>query len=151
MFRIQVLTPPVTNTHGWLEAGARLNLGPERFLFVVDLQHWSVADYERQWRDGTRRILHGATSTALMTAYSGVDAHSHHMWALWRDEDHLYAQQHSIITDELDAPFDPETPYEHVGERINASRHDLPIREWRVNLIDVYAAAMGIRWPLCSY
>jgi hypothetical protein len=38
--------------------------------------------------------------------------------------------------------------YPHLGERIASSQHALPIPEWRLDLVHVYAAAMGIRWPL---
>jgi contact-dependent growth inhibition (CDI) system CdiI-like immunity protein len=148
MFRIQFFTPPISNAEGQLAAGGELVLGSERLVFVVGLSHWTVGDYQQQWCEGTRRILHGETSTALMTQYDGPDGQAHHMWALWRDEEHIYVQQHSVVGEALDQRFDPTAPYEHVGRRIESSRYALPIPEWRIDLLDVYAAAMGIRWPL---
>jgi hypothetical protein len=70
------------------------------------------------------------------------------MWALWRDASHVYVQEHSVVAAELDSPFDPAEPYAHVGEWIAASEHALPISEWRVDLVHLFAAALGIRWPL---
>ena len=151
MFRVRVFTPPVMNEEGRLHAGAELRLGTERFCFIVDLRHWQIGDYERQWRDGTERMLHGAPSTALMTAYRGPGEATHHMWGLWRDAGQVYVQRHSVCSGDLDAPFDPESPYAHLGERIATSTHALPIPEWRLDLVHVYAAAMGIRWPLYPY
>lgn len=148
MFRIRFVTPPTRSQEGCLHAGAELRLGGARFGFLVDLSHWQIGDYERQWRNATRRLLHGAPSSALMTAYRGHGDVTHLMWGLWRDADYLYLQQHSVIGRELEAPFDPDAPHLQLGERIATSTHGLPIPEWRVDLIDVYAAAMGIRWPL---
>jgi hypothetical protein len=147
MFQIRVLTPPIPNQDGCLHAGAELRLGGERFGFLVDLSHWQIANYERQWRDATKRLLHGAPSTGLMTAYRGPGEVAHLMWGFWRDADCVYVQQHSVLGGELDASFDPHAPYAHLGERIPTSSHRLPIPEWRVDLVAVYAAAMGLRWP----
>jgi hypothetical protein len=148
MFRARVFTPPVRNEEGRLQAGSELRVGRERFTFLVDLQHWTIAEYERQWREATKRILHGAPSTALMTAYRGPGEAIHHMWGLWREAAHVYLQQHSVSSADLDTPFNPNDPYQHLGERIATSKHALPIPEWRLDLVDIYAAALGIRWPL---
>lgn len=150
MFRIRVCTPSVTNKDGWPQAGCELRLGVERFLFAIDLRHWTIAEYERQWDHGTKRILYGSPTSALMTAYDGPEGHSHQMWGLWRDEGHMYVQQHSVINDEVDHPFHPDNPYDHLGSRIASSRYELPIPEWKVSLIEIYAAALNVRWPLTS-
>jgi hypothetical protein len=116
MFRVRVFTPSVVNEEGLPHAGAELVLGPERLRFLVDLRHWSIADYERQWRQGVARMLHGATSTALMIAYRGPGEATHLMWALWRDQGHVYVQQHPVISAEL------------VAHRRMAHRHRAPFR-----------------------
>ena len=69
------------------------------------------------------------------------------MWAMWREEGHVYVQEHSVLPGDLDAPFDPNDPYGHVGERVPAAANALPIPEWRVELEHVHAAMLGIRWP----
>jgi hypothetical protein len=149
MFRVRVFTPPVVSPEGWRHAGGELRIGTERLRFLVDLRHWNIGDYERQWRVGTARLLHGAPSTVLMTAYRGPGAgETHLMWALWRDMGDVYVQEHPVVAAELDAPFDPTEPYAHAGERIPASQQALPIAEWRVDLVSLFAASLGIRWPL---
>ena len=117
MFRVRVFTPPVQNEEGLLQAGGELRLGTERVGFLVDLTHWTVADYERQWKTGTARLLHGCPSSALMTAYRGPGEATHLIWALWREGGFVYAQEHPVVVTELDPPFDPTNPYGHVGER----------------------------------
>jgi hypothetical protein len=150
MFRVHVFTPPVQNEDGLLQAGGELRLGNQRVGFVVDLSHWTVSDYERQWKEGVARLLHGATKSALMTSYRGPGEATHHIWALWREGGFVYAQEHPVVVTALDPPFDPMDPYGHVGERIATSVLNLPIPEWQVDLVQVYADAMGIRWPLAS-
>ncbi len=150
MFRVRVFTPPVHNEEGWLQAGGELRLGTARVGFLVDLRYWTVADYERQWKAGIARLLQGSPSSALMTAYRGSGEATHLIWALWREGGYIYAQEHPVVVTELDPPFDPADPYGHVGERIATSEYHLPFPEWRVDLVQVYADAMGIRWPLAS-
>jgi CdiI N-terminal domain len=150
MFRVRFFTRPVQNEAGLFQAGGELCLGSQRIGFVVDLSHWSVAEYESQWKEGTARLLHGAPKSALMTGYRGPGEATHLIWALWREGGYVYAQEHPVVVTELDPPFDPSDPYAHVGERIATSGLNLPISEWQVDLIHVYAHALGLRWPLAS-
>ena len=147
MFRIRFFTPAVLNEEGWQHAGGELVVGDGRLCFLVDLTFWGIVDYQRQWHDGISRLVQGARSTALMSAYRGPGASAHTMWALWRDDGHVYVQDHSVLPADLDAPFDPGDPYSHVGERIPAAENALPIPEWRVAVEHVHAAMLGIRWP----
>ena len=147
MFRIRVFTPAVHDETGWRHAGGELVLGDGRRCFLVDLTVWNIPDYQRQWREGVARLVQGSPSTALMTAYRARPGEAHAMWALWRDESQVYVQQHLVLPEELDAPFNPLDPYPHLGERIPATEHGLSIPEWRLPLADVIAANLGIRWP----
>jgi hypothetical protein len=124
-----------------------LLLGHTRLCFVAALQHWTVADYERQWREGIARLAAGEASTALMTAYRGPGDRPHVMWALWRDESHVYIQEQTVLPAELDTLFDPRAPYQQVGNRVAATEAGLPISEWRIELVHLLAEAYGIRWP----
>jgi len=147
MFEVRVVTPVVTNDEGWRHAAAKLQLGEVRLCFLIDLTHWSVRDYEQQWRDGCARLVAGAPSSALMTAYRGPGDEPHTMWALWRDDEHIYIQEQTVLPSEVDVPWDPRAPYVHVGVRVPASDQALPISEWRTEIVQLYAAALGIRWP----
>src|SRR6185312_14740388 len=108
MFDICFSTPSVMNEDGIPQAGAQLRLGNDIFVFTIDLSHWSNPEYVQ------------------------------HMWAFWREEKSLYIQQHAVINRELDHPFVPRNPYAYVGARIDASKYELPIPEWRVNLADIF-------------
>jgi CdiI N-terminal domain len=113
----------------------------------VDLLHWTAADYQHQWNAGIARLVNGAPSTALMSAYRGRGDDAHVMWALWRDETHVYIQEHAVLPADLDAPFDPAAPYGHVGTRVPAAENGLPIPEWHVKIEHLRAAQLGMRLP----
>lgn len=145
MFRISIITPEIANEEGWRHAGGLLVAGDARLPFLVDLTYWRAVDYERQWRAGLRRIVEGAMSTALVTAYRGPRGDSHVIWALWRDEAHVYGQKQAVLPGDLPTPFDPADPYAHVGSRTPSSAHGLPIPEWRMELGQFLTSALGIR------
>ncbi|HWP70597.1 MAG TPA: hypothetical protein VNM36_05845, partial [Gemmatimonadaceae bacterium] len=71
MFRIRFSTPAVTNEEGWQHAGGEFILDNTRLCFLVDLSHWGMSAYRRQWRRAFERLAEGAPSSALMTAYRG--------------------------------------------------------------------------------
>ena len=147
MFRIRFFTPSVMNEDGWQHAGGELVVGDARMCFLVDLTYWGIPEYQNQWRSGMSRLLQGAPSTALMTAYRGPGDSAHTMWALWREDGYVYVQEHSVLPADLDAPFSPNEPYAHVGERIPAAENALPIPEWRISIEHLHAAILGIRFP----
>jgi hypothetical protein len=146
VFRIRVFTPAVVNDRGWRHAGAELVVGSDRRFFQVDLSHWGIGDYQRQWREGIARLAKGDSSSALMSAYRGPGDTEHTLWALWREGNHVYVQGQAVLPVEADLLFDPSSPYPHVGERIAASAYGLPIPEWRVDLKSLLLADLGIRW-----
>ena len=147
MFRIRFFTPAVINEEGWQHAGGELVVGDARMCFLVDLTHWTTGHYARQWQAGIQRLAQGAPSTALMTGYRGRGDRAHTMWALWRDDAHVYVQEHSVLPADVEGEFDPDDAYAHVGVRIPSIENALPIPEWRVKLEDVQAALLGIRLP----
>jgi hypothetical protein len=148
VFRIRFFTPSVLNHEGYPQAGGELLIGNDRLGCLIDLRHWTQSDYERQWREGIARLAHGAPSTALITAYRGPDSDvPHRMYALWRDEKYVHAQELSVLPAELVTPFDPATPWDHVGERIPATEEGLPIVEARCDLVTMLAAHFFPSFP----
>src|SRR5206468_1870213 len=113
MFRIRVFSPPLVLDAP--RAIVELVIGDARQPFSLDLRYWRVADYQRQWKAGLSRLLYGAPSSALMTAFRGDDDAPHLMWALWRDNGFVNAQPHCVVSAELADRFDPHEPYAHVG------------------------------------
>ena len=146
-FRIRVITPPVVDEDGWPHAGGEFTLGAQRLLFILDLRHWRVADYQRQWQTALERLARGAAATALLTGYRGPGDGAHLGWALWREDDWVYVQEQTFLASESGQPFDPWHPDPHVGSRLRATEHRLPSPEWRTELVHLLATALGIRLP----
>lgn len=147
MFRIRTLVPPSAMALDGRTALGELVVGHAHLHFALDLRTWRVADYEHQWKSGLMRLVRGADSSALMMKYRGIGDAPHMMWALWREAEHVYVQPHCVVPSEVETPFDPTAPYEHVGTRIHATEQSLPLEEWRVDLVQLVASAMHIRWP----
>jgi hypothetical protein len=145
VFGIRVWSPAVTNADGWLHAGGELRLGGASLRFIVDLTDWRIADYERQWRSAIDRIARGAGTGALLTTYGG-ESRPHRMLTLWREDAVVYIQDQVVVAADLDAPFDPWRPDDHVGPRMTPER-GVPLPEWRADFTDIVAAAFGLRLP----
>jgi hypothetical protein len=145
MFRIRVFSPPLVLNES--RAVGELVIGDVRRHFAVDLRYWHVADYEHQWKAGLERLVRGAPSSALMTAYRGADEAPHVMWGLWREAGFVYVQPHCVLPADLRDPFDPLEPHVHLGARIPVTEEGLPIAEWRVELEHLVASVLQIRWP----
>lgn len=146
MFGIRVFSPPTAL--GVPHAVGELVVGDARRLFSLDLRFWRVADYQRQWKAGLARLLHGAPTTALVTSFRGDGDAPHLMWAIWKEAGFAFVQSHCVLAAELDRRFDPAAPYAHVGARVPATEQALPIAEWRVELEQLFASVMRIRWPM---
>lgn len=149
MFRIRLLGPRPSYTAGASCAVGELVIDGARLHFQLDLGDWSEAAYERQWHSGLMRLVRGATSSALMVAYRGARRDAVHlMWALWREDDQVFVQPHAVLASDVEeGPFDPFFPDAHIGNRIPVTEQSLPLREWRVEIEQLFAAALRIRWP----
>lgn len=149
MFRIHLIGARPSYTASPSCTLGELVVGATRLRFELDLTHWSANEYEGQWQSGIMRLVRGATSSALMMAYRGKGADAvHRIWALWREGDEAFVQPQVVLARELDgALFDPRSAHEHVGERVPVTEQSLPLGEWRVEIEQLFAAALRIRWP----
>ena len=146
-FRIRVVTPSVVDEDGDPHAAGEFTFGHARLFFRVDLRRWGVANYEAQWKSAVERLVRGAAATAMLTSYRGPGDVTHIGWALWREDNWVYAQKQSFCPVELTEPFDPWNPDVHVGLRLPVTEEQLPIQEWRADSVHLFAAAFGVRLP----
>ncbi|HMC57255.1 MAG TPA: hypothetical protein VKH19_18895, partial [Gemmatimonadaceae bacterium] len=147
---IRIVTPVVTDYEGRRQAGGLLAVGNARLPFRLDCDHWTASSYERQWKAGIRRIAEGALSSALLTEYHGDGDEPHVLWAMWRDDDHVYVQARSVRADASDAPFDPWNPYPFVPTRMPVGEYTPPPTQWRVELESFFASVFDLRVPFYS-
>ena len=149
MFRIRLLGPRPSYTANTSCTFGELVIAGARLRFQLDLSYWSAADYERQWQTGLMGLVRGASSSALMVAYRGKGPDAVHlMWALWRENDQVFVQPHAVLASEVeDGHFNPLSPDAQVGSRIPVTEQSLPLMEWCVEIEQLFAAALRIRWP----
>ena len=147
MFAIRIVTPIVTDEEGRRHAAGLLTVGQARLPFRLDCAHWTASDYERQWKAGIQRIAQGAPSSALVTAYQGDGDEPHTLWAMWRDDDHVYVQARSVRTPAFAESFDPSNPYPYVPSRMPVCEYAPPATQWRVGLESFFASAFELRVP----
>ena len=134
MFYIGFTTAARTDDAGWTHAAGALTLGRATEGFDSDLGTWSMADYERQWREGIARLISGGSSSALLTSYGGPDASHHHMWPVWREGTDAIFQQRLLLTGQLAEPFELSRLYDVVGERVMINGEGQRVSEWVVPL-----------------
>ena len=137
MFYIGFTSAARTDDAGWHHAVGALTLGRATEGFESDLGSWSMADYERQWREGVARLLGGHASSALLTSYHGADAGHHVLGPVWREGTTAIFQQRLQRTEQLAEAFDPTRLYDIVGERVMINDEGQRVSEWAVPLGDL--------------
>jgi hypothetical protein len=75
-------------------ASSRLDASSSGSGWICGIGPWTR---KAQWRGGVARLAHGAPSTALMTAYRGPGEEPHLLWALWREDSHVYVQVQGLV------------------------------------------------------
>jgi CdiI N-terminal domain len=109
--------------------------GVETFPGVAD---WDRRLYERHWARALRRLLEGASRSALITSYVEPGLADYLMWwPLYREGDSVYVQNHMLFYAQLAKPFSPEDPWESVPARRNVNAEGLRISEWVTDLASV--------------
>lgn len=107
---------------------------------------WGIEDYKRQWREGIERLKTHDTSCLVTTASDMFRRPSMWIWAMYKENDTVYIQNH-ILNDRtlagLDNPVVPqvltaENYYDFILPRFDEDDSDEkgPL-EWSVPLEDV--------------
>jgi hypothetical protein len=111
---------------------ARIIMGDFEECFPVVLELWSEGDYERQWREGARRIIGGAEKSCLVTAIASVEAEeATEYWALYRRGDAVVVRQFLSPTGKVD----PSDVYADVPDYDN----EPGASEWRLSCKELAA------------
>jgi hypothetical protein len=118
-----------------------LNDVTETFTAAVDpASDWRRIHYERQWRDGLKRIVDGNDISCLITAlpsptpYPDTDlANLLFYWPMFRIEDQVAFQAHVRRAEKLPPGFDPAKPYQILSKRTPEEKGS----EWWVSFADI--------------
>lgn len=126
-FAIQFCGPynPDENTYK-----GEIVIGDHTESFWAPLWYWSVADYERQWKEGLIRVVEGQTKSCLITSMNDPTlAKFIFWWPLYRVGNQIYIQNHILFLDKR-LRFSEKDLYERVPDREVLSDEGDPISEW---------------------
>ena len=138
MFYIGFVSGARTDANGRRYAVGDATLGEHSQRFEADLEHWSTADYERQWREAVLRLAAGPEASALVTSYKGGGDGRHVVLPMWREGSAVFVQPALILDAEAD---EPNAFYDKIGERGTMSAA-AAIAEWQLPLGQLLAFAI---------
>jgi len=122
-------------------ASGSISLGSHIDYFRASTSLWKLQDYETQWREALEIVTRDGVPTALITdLYDPASASLITWWPMWRDGGEIRIQNQLLIFEQLPTPFNPQLPYEHMGEYSGAVTDDgEKTSEWKVPVLDVLA------------
>jgi hypothetical protein len=127
-------------------ASGVLIMGDSKEGFVSSLYQWSKQQYETQWKQAVRILLEGNSKAALIIEYLSPDVASHiEWWAMYREGETVYLQNHLLFYGQLEKPFSIENPFESLRDRKTISQEGQQISEWSVSILDIeqFACMIG--------
>lgn len=137
MFDIRFITgePVYRDQDGRSGLWGAIVLGDFTERFVAPLGWWTEADYQRQWAEGARRLIDGASESAF------VEAAGRLWWTAWREGDVVYVQQQLILADPAMSPAwsagPGNLPYDLVGRRSSETDDGQAVSTWVLTVADL--------------
>ena len=115
----------------------RITIGDFSESIYVPLDLWSREDYERQWREGLKRLKTHNTSCLIATIHDPKIRPFIDRWTLYRKGNTVYVYNQMILDtgyEELigDKPFTLTTCYDFIGPRRTHLEDGTKISEWSV-------------------
>jgi hypothetical protein len=138
MFYIGFVSGARVDASGRRYAIGDATLGEHSQRFEANLDHWSTADYERQWREAVLRLATGPESSALVTSYEGGGDGRHIVLPMWREGSAVYVQPPLVLDADVE---DSSGIYDKIGERGTMSAA-AAIAEWQLPLGQLLAFAI---------
>lgn len=112
-----------------------IQIGDYKEELPIPIEYWTIADYERQWKEGLEKIKHEDNSCLISSALDPKKHKSADIWGLYKKSNKIYVQPYILIFKELPKEFKnklftPETCYEFNLLRKQNSESD----EWEIDL-----------------
>ena len=106
--------------------------------FVSSMEYWDATRYRLHWRQAITRIIHGSSTSALITSmYDPALANFIYWWPMYRLEQTVQFQNHILFLNELETPFDPNDPFRSIPERRIVDSDGEEISEWSATIADL--------------
>tara|TARA_B100001248_G_scaffold262227_1_gene256839 strand:+ start:10301 stop:10660 length:360 start_codon:yes stop_codon:yes gene_type:complete len=93
--------------------------------------YWQYEDYEKQWKEGLKRTLRGDKKSCLI--YNIQDPKKWlclQWWILYREGDQVIIHDHRLYNERNDIPFDKNTCYSYIDDRISVTEEGHKISEF---------------------
>jgi hypothetical protein len=147
MFEIILTDEIVPETDpGVVALYGKIYVGDFAETFITSLVSWNQKAYERHWASALRRLLEGASKSALITSYVEPGLADHLVWwPLYREGDTVYVQNHMLFYDQLGKPFSSGDPWRSVPQRRTVNPEGQRISEWETDLSSIQKCLSGWR------
>jgi hypothetical protein len=122
-------------------------MGESKERFCSSLFQWSKQQYEAQWQRAIHVLLNESSKAALIVEYISPNAASHlEWWAMYREGETVYLQDHLLFYTQLKEPFSLDAPFASLRDRETISAEGQPISEWSVSLSEIqqFAGMIGV-------
>jgi hypothetical protein len=105
----------------------------ERFL--ITLNYWDEATFERKWREAVTRLILGANAVGLMTWMTAPGVKDNgRAWILYREGQRVFIQDKIFIVSNESPKFDEEEHLVAIPPRITIDEDGLKISEWETGI-----------------
>jgi len=119
----------------------KLEIGGFSEDFHASTSYWDSEKYLSQWKQGLEYICAGSDKSAVITTmYNPATANFIYWWVMYRVGRDIYMQNHVLLMEELDEPFNENDFQVFVPDRQTVTEEGEVISEWKVCIDDVKQA-----------
>jgi hypothetical protein len=129
-------------------------------VLMVPIEHWTIEDYEQQWKEGLERIKIKYYSCLITSVYNPKIKPWIEFWPMWKVGNRLYIENQYIFFEIYkkvikDRPFTIRNCYNYIPKKRTISRSERKPSIWIVDLPKEYLSRSPIqthhkrtRWSL---
>ncbi len=124
-----------------------ITIGNFKETFHMPIEHWSLKDYQQQWKDGLNRIKNHDRSCLISEIQDPKLAPWVSMWILYKANNKIFIRNEVLIDEWYtktigDKPFTLKTCYDFIDPRGDKFTEDgMEVSEWEIDLQDILDAA----------
>ena len=116
----------------------QITIGDDIEYFDAPLDWWTIKDYESQWENGLKRLLHNNVSCLVVAINDPHCRKFIEWWPIYKIDNKIHVQNHIIIEDIYaerigDKPFTLETCYDFIPQYRSHTEEGNKISEWVID------------------
>jgi hypothetical protein len=122
--------------HSEKDVGGLLRINGHEEQFRSPLTYWNIDDYMNQWKIGISRVRQGKASCLITAIENPKHFHFGEWWLLYVRNGRVLLQNHLLLRELFEQPFDPENPYSFIPEYESTTEEGDLISEWQLSMTD---------------